>query len=344
MEQRICILQVDLPCIIDDFRDLDVFTTNSKDAINQIRDNNTIDYYISDHSITFNTIIHTEYPVSDYELKYHKYGRGSAQLIFREYMTPSEIVHGFDLDCCGYIYDVTTDKLYRTKRAAYSTKIKINFFDPTRSSPSYASRLSKYNLRGFNIWIPFSDRVIFNEKLYQQTLSDIYNENKKNILDFYLSFSKFNKYKDDFEYTITSKDKENMLYISKEINIDENEAENIIILIKELESRGLDIARQMKILGWPSLVDHQFPHDPFTIIVLAIFKSLYLSEYESDYTNLDFTERYTVNRSIFNKNMLKDIKWETVDPMKQLSGTFYPEPIVTDLLDWYSQSSFVNII
>jgi hypothetical protein len=66
----------------------------------------------------------------------------------------TEVLHGFDVDCCGIAYDPATDSLWATRRAAYAIKHRINYINPERASPSYYWRLSKYNMRGFQIGIP----------------------------------------------------------------------------------------------------------------------------------------------------------------------------------------------
>ena len=77
------------------------------------------------------------------------------QFIFRLYKSPAEIVYGFDVDCCGFLYDGTN--VYATERAYYAWKNKINHFDFDRMSKSYSYRLAKYSGRGFKIWLPFFD-------------------------------------------------------------------------------------------------------------------------------------------------------------------------------------------
>lgn len=65
------------------------------------------------------------------------YNDRCVQIILRLYKAPTEIVHGFDLDCCGILWD--GEKLWATKRAIWA--YKNNWFDPERASPSYAYRL-----------------------------------------------------------------------------------------------------------------------------------------------------------------------------------------------------------
>lgn len=85
----------------------------------------------------------------------HRYGY-KIQFILRSYLCPTEIVHGFDVDCTGVLFDGT--KAYATRRALFSIKKQTNWFDPSRSSPTYARRLAKYYKRGYKIELPLLDK------------------------------------------------------------------------------------------------------------------------------------------------------------------------------------------
>lgn len=86
------------------------------------------------------------------------------QLIRRLYKAPTEIVHGFDVDVCGVLWD--GKKLWATKRAIYASRVKKNWFDPDRASPSYAYRLSKYMARGIDIGLVGLDtRIVLKDRI-----------------------------------------------------------------------------------------------------------------------------------------------------------------------------------
>lgn len=75
------------------------------------------------------------------------------------------MVHGFDLDCCGILWDGSYEykdykvpALWATERAIYANKHKVNWFDPERASPSYA-----YRLRGYEIMLPMFDKDIVDQ-------------------------------------------------------------------------------------------------------------------------------------------------------------------------------------
>jgi len=78
------------------------------------------------------------------------------QVILRLYRTPSEVLHGFDVDCCSVGYD--GENLWITQRAYYALSHGYNTVNFNRLSASYEYRLVKYGLRGIAIKIPDFDR------------------------------------------------------------------------------------------------------------------------------------------------------------------------------------------
>ena len=75
------------------------------------------------------------------------------QIIKRLYRSPSEIIHGFDVDSsCILINHV--GQVFATERFIYATEKRCNFVNFDRLSPSYEYRLLKYLWRGYNIYIP----------------------------------------------------------------------------------------------------------------------------------------------------------------------------------------------
>jgi hypothetical protein len=67
------------------------------------------------------------------------------QFILRGYKTPSEVLHGFDVDCCCIGYDGS--KIWLSERCFFSLNNMINVVDFDRLSPTYEYRLSKYARR-----------------------------------------------------------------------------------------------------------------------------------------------------------------------------------------------------
>jgi hypothetical protein len=89
-------------------------------------------------------------------------GRGliNVQVILRRYNSVSEVIHGFDIDCCCVAYYM--GKLYATKRGDYALRHWKNTINLFYSSTSYEYRLMKYLKRGFDVQLPscVSDRVM----------------------------------------------------------------------------------------------------------------------------------------------------------------------------------------
>jgi hypothetical protein len=87
------------------------------------------------------------------------------QIIKRLYTSPSQIIHGFDVDSCCILYDLKSRQYYCTERFEYAFKNLKNTVNFDRMSPSYEHRLVKYMTRGFGLDIPgidvFMDRFSF---------------------------------------------------------------------------------------------------------------------------------------------------------------------------------------
>jgi len=78
------------------------------------------------------------------------------QIIKRLYSCPQEIIVGFDIDCCC-ILTTLDNQTFVTERGYNAIKNGYNVVNFEKLSPSYEYRLSKYNNRGFGIWIPFME-------------------------------------------------------------------------------------------------------------------------------------------------------------------------------------------
>lgn len=76
------------------------------------------------------------------------------QFILRLYSSPSEIIHGFDIDCSCILLNLENMRFYGTERYLYSLTNQKNTVNFNRLSPSYSYRLLKYFDRGFDIYIP----------------------------------------------------------------------------------------------------------------------------------------------------------------------------------------------
>jgi hypothetical protein len=94
------------------------------------------------------------------------------QIILRLYKSPSEILHGFDVDSCCMGYD--GENILFTNRCMYSLLKGYNTVNFERLSPSYEFRLAKYGTRGVAIHIPN-----FNKSKVNQSKLEAYHEYTK---------------------------------------------------------------------------------------------------------------------------------------------------------------------
>jgi hypothetical protein len=90
---------------------------------------------------------------------------GEIQYILRLYHNISEVLHGFDVDCCCMGYDGTD--IWITRRCYYALTRGYNSVNMNRLSPSYEYRLIKYALRGIPVYVPGFDRSKVNVELLQ---------------------------------------------------------------------------------------------------------------------------------------------------------------------------------
>ena len=77
------------------------------------------------------------------------------QFVLRIYRSPSEILLGFDVDCCCVGLTVRGSSVvpYASPRAWRALVTRANAIDTTRRSPSYEQRLEKYARRGFGVFL-----------------------------------------------------------------------------------------------------------------------------------------------------------------------------------------------
>lgn len=135
------------------FSDIDLFPMSKKDGIGFI---NTLQL----SSVTVATVGDTvDVTYRDYDTNISYYNLKIIQLIKREFSCPSEIVHSFDIDACGFILVNRdgTPRLYATELALYSTANKAIWYDPEFSEERYYWRLLKYIGRGYKLYVPFLD-------------------------------------------------------------------------------------------------------------------------------------------------------------------------------------------
>ena len=133
-----------------------------------------------------------------------KCNKSETQIILRLYQTPSEVLHGFDVDSCCLGFD--GDDVWMTQRAYFALKNGYNTVNFNRLSPSYELRLAKYGCRGMAIKINNFDigdidgdyiseyftnnRANYSTQFYinHAHLSELHNIDKLLYLDYYCQY------------------------------------------------------------------------------------------------------------------------------------------------------------
>src|SRR3569833_2872702 len=90
-----------------------------------------------------------------------------SQIVLRIYISISEILTGFDIDCSGAAYD--GKQIYCTPRALQALVTQINHIDLSRRSPSYENRLSKYSHRNFEVYWPELNRSRIDPTIFERS-------------------------------------------------------------------------------------------------------------------------------------------------------------------------------
>ncbi|KAJ4454900.1 putative ankyrin repeat protein [Paratrimastix pyriformis] len=74
------------------------------------------------------------------------------QVILRLYLSPSEVLYGFDIDSCCALYDGRM--VYALPRAIRAIQQQCNLFDLGRCNVTFNRRITKYAARGFALAVP----------------------------------------------------------------------------------------------------------------------------------------------------------------------------------------------
>ncbi|CAG8440942.1 1066_t:CDS:10 [Ambispora gerdemannii] len=94
------------------------------------------------------------------------------QIVLRSYQSPSEVLTGFDVDCCSVGFD--GKNVWALARAHQAITKQCNVVDLTRRSPSYEMRLAKYAERGFEIKVPSLDRSRIDPTIYDRSFEKLH--------------------------------------------------------------------------------------------------------------------------------------------------------------------------
>lgn len=364
--------------ITNTFKDIDIFTCDKEETMRHIE---TIygqrDYYglyQSGNAITYK-------------------GNVNVQYILREYTSPSQIIHGFDVSCCSILFD--GEKLWTTNKGLYCINNMVNWFEPDRSSPTYAMRLSKYHIRGFMLRFPSIEGIIINDQYYAQIYNTVlyeYYHNydnivlekvwnpyidvetmKKDYVPYYVRVfnlprsyatklngllghvkrslapsdiinSLYNRQGDRYEDIISDLYKNiktvqysDIIRIMDEEHYDDYGFDNYINAFTRIHLSTDPLANPVaSAMSYLREINYDFlwPKDPMSIMistsVLGIHPRNIIGKVISDYEA----------GKLVKITDIKDIKWYNgSNPMNQdLTGTFYPEPIVEDVRTFYLSS------
>lgn len=84
------------------------------------------------------------------------------QVVCRLYGSPSEIIHGFDIQACKvlmlYDHEHKCNRIYGTQTFVESLRYRTVWVDTERQSSTYAIRLVKYFCKGFDVIVPGLER------------------------------------------------------------------------------------------------------------------------------------------------------------------------------------------
>ena len=334
----------------DSFKDIDMFFTDKESALLYMR---TVNNHVqkTDNSIYFNIsqLMDVRPKNKKHRELVYKYTtrvveeivysdilmNKTVQFILRLYKSPSEIVHGFDVDCVGILYDGTS--LWATRRAVYSLHHKVNHFDPERSSPSYAYRLSKYQTRGFSIQLPHFDLSLIN----QERLGTLWNIITEHYIEEMRENQRYSKKIDNpsrslntvsqmLQYSIDAVRSLDIKFLIETVNHYKLYDHPCIHGAMLSRSWSKDIETRKRLIG-------AIPKDPVSILILS-------SQYKFHtalWTRSDYNPNYGPKDSISIQRAISLIVWKEQNPMEQVTSTFYPTPVGADsytLIDWYNKS------
>lgn len=368
--------------ITNKFKDVDIFSCDKNETIEYIKREHAPDYYGVYHSgnaITFRS-------------------RVAIQFILREYSGPSQIVHGFDVGCCSILFD--GKKLWATNKALYCIDNMTNWFEPDRSSPTYATRLAKYHIRGFMLRFPSTEELGIDgeylDKMENRILNTYYNKDNNTELMDYGEASNIYINRDDiiiahnmFGYKYNNRfinllnaqsgtvDPEELIKALEDPNNSNKTYEEIVHdifrypktvkyvdLIDQVEEQNIHLDIELFINKYTKIhmssdplanqaasalfllhksnidiKNNPVPSDPMSIMILTSMfgysPSILIKHKISDY------EAGTSSNHVTN---IDSIGWYESNPMDQntdLTGTFYPEPILEDVREFYKSSPLI---
>ena len=145
----------------DYFADIDLFPMNKEKGIEFVKASDLDIYDISVATVSGHAMCYYTDNVTGVNIDVPK----DVQLIKRVFSCPAEIVHGFDIDCTGFVLvkdSNNTPRLYATEIALYSAERKTMWFDAEFTENRYYWRLGKYIGKQFDLKLPMINEYNFN--------------------------------------------------------------------------------------------------------------------------------------------------------------------------------------
>jgi len=354
------------------YKDIDIFTCNTIETTKRIQ------HIIknADHDEGEEVILSGN-AVSHYCFGYYEFIH---QYILRGYSCPSEIVHGFDVASSCLISN--GKKIWATRRGYDAIKNRCNWFDPTRSSPTYIRRLAKYHSRGFKLMLPLMDKIQMNEnavlQIEQRLMKCFLNRTQdENYLVTYWpntdidlgeiiwSLQTYEGPKPLIDAIYNLKEEAMKLYGRSIIPFQ--------LLVTALNNIQCQNGAKLNLTNWilayynttlwnnriamlcatlrtaiwtTSEVDDEIssilPQDPVSTMFLVSKFGMTYSLVKSNHLPLYSDYEVGDKRPMTNVTSATELVWTTNDPMSQVSTTFYPEPIESDLIEWYKTSPLIS--
>ena len=151
--------------------DMFLYACNDETAVNIIKDFIDWKKYVDKETYGYDKYITRTKNAVTLRIQYRKLegmikNSIDFQFVLRLYKTPSEILHGFDVDCCCIGYD--GKDIWMTERAYQSITNGYNTVNFDRLSPSYEYRLAKYGTRGMAVKVPMLNNNLIDINMLEQ--------------------------------------------------------------------------------------------------------------------------------------------------------------------------------
>ncbi|KAH3745603.1 ankyrin repeat protein [Pelomyxa schiedti] len=113
----------------------------------------------------------------------NQHPRRHIQIVLRIYMSPAEVLLGFDIDSCSVCYDGRN--VWAIPRAIRALTKRYNLVDMSRRSLTYEVRLYKYSKRGFAVAVPNFSRDRVDPELFSKSLSQVSGLGKLLLMEYH---------------------------------------------------------------------------------------------------------------------------------------------------------------